>query len=627
MKFMLKFILEFKIKSLLKVEFLHSEGMGGMITLNALLIRAFKIFSLCMIVMIVSLMLAFPILTAIQTMNVKKTVSAKGHIDLTGFDLDGALPVALDGEWELFPNLYLETYDREALFSPIRFLLPFGTFTHIYDDYTFRLYIKTNTAHEDLALFIRGLKHDMRIWVNGVLQPSLSNIKKNEQTIIHKLKIDKTLPEQEIILSFSNTSGENPLYSRTIYLGTEKCVITYFNKTVNEAIFTFGILIILILFGNIFMFLHPDHKTLSFITMLDTAISFRIIFKLTDAIDFIQLQFGNFRLTDSFLFSMQLFSLMIGGVFGTLLAKKLFDEENKIPRFFSVTLPIVFGAMAVFFPVNVSMFTKIGLPILVCLFVATVAVIIPQSYVYWKNNKNSYALFQIIKTYYFCAVVAFDVLTIKQKVSPTILIFSYMPFFLAHIFTRLIDSKQSYAAAEHTIELMRTNRTLSEIATRDPLTAAYNRIFVDETFNKILNDIDQEKVSLHLCIFDLDHFKIINDRYGHDEGDEHLKFIADTAREIIGVDERVLFARIGGDEFVLLFKGMFDEEVMKVLESIQFKLELSAQKEPRRTTASFGVALLQAGMTQKDLFKLADKNMYQSKSAGGNRITFNCGEK
>ncbi len=100
-----------------------------MITLNALLIQAFKIFSLCMIVTIVSLMLAFPILTAIQTINENKTMSTNGHIDLTGLDLDGAMPVALDGEWELFPNLYLETYDKEALFSPN---YAFIAFLHVY---------------------------------------------------------------------------------------------------------------------------------------------------------------------------------------------------------------------------------------------------------------------------------------------------------------------------------------------------------------------------------------------------------------------------------------------------------------------------------------------------------------
>lgn len=162
-------------------------------------------------------------------------------------------------------------------------------------------------------------------------------------------------------------------------------------------------------------------------------------------------------------------------------------------------------------------------------------------------------------------------------------------------------------------------------ANTDQHTGCYNKAY----FNKSIDlEVRKSKVTgapLSLIIFDLDHFKKLNDNFGHDAGDFVLKEMAGVVRQN-GVREQDIFARYGGEEFVILLpktnlKHSFEiaERLRKLVESHQFKYE----DKLLPVTASIGVADYRQGVTTgTDLFKRADNAVYKSKENGRNQVSF-----
>jgi diguanylate cyclase (GGDEF)-like protein len=162
-------------------------------------------------------------------------------------------------------------------------------------------------------------------------------------------------------------------------------------------------------------------------------------------------------------------------------------------------------------------------------------------------------------------------------------------------------------------------------ANTDQHTGCYNKAY----FNKSIDlEVRKSKVTgnpLSLIIFDLDHFKNLNDNFGHDAGDYVLKEMASIVRQN-GVREQDVFARYGGEEFVILLpktnlKHSFEiaERLRKLVEGHEFKYD--DQRLP--VTASIGVADYRQGVaTGTDLFKRADNAVYKSKENGRNQVSF-----
>jgi diguanylate cyclase (GGDEF)-like protein len=162
-------------------------------------------------------------------------------------------------------------------------------------------------------------------------------------------------------------------------------------------------------------------------------------------------------------------------------------------------------------------------------------------------------------------------------------------------------------------------------ANTDRHTGCYNKTY----FNNALDlEVKKCKVTgnpLSLLVFDLDHFKNLNDNFGHDAGDYVLKEAAGMIRKH-GVRENDVFARYGGEEFVILLpktnlKNAFEiaERLRRLLESHPFIYE--QKKLP--VSASVGVADYRQGvLTGTDLFKRADDAVYKSKQGGRNQVSF-----
>ena len=172
-------------------------------------------------------------------------------------------------------------------------------------------------------------------------------------------------------------------------------------------------------------------------------------------------------------------------------------------------------------------------------------------------------------------------------------------------------------------ERKKMEQRLSKEALTDPLTGLANRRHFNQRLDAALTTSKLGGSRLTLCVGDLDFFKQINDRYGHSEGDQVLITIANLLRD--GVRQSDCVARIGGDEFCMLFPYTSAAEVEKLLERVQSRLGsvcfgLSANV-PFSVSATFGIAeLLPSHGGANDLFEAADQALYRAKALGRNRI-------
>jgi len=169
---------------------------------------------------------------------------------------------------------------------------------------------------------------------------------------------------------------------------------------------------------------------------------------------------------------------------------------------------------------------------------------------------------------------------------------------------------------------------LNELAQRDGLTGLYNRRIFDDYIQRIWRQARREKVPVEVIFIDIDHFKIYNDLYGHQAGDDCLRRVART----ISRSAKRPFdfsARYGGEEFVLVLYGPPQDYARALPEQLRQEImELAIQHEGSKvassTTVSVGVAIAEpaSGRSLTGAIQAADEALYQAKQSGRNRVVF-----
>jgi len=165
-------------------------------------------------------------------------------------------------------------------------------------------------------------------------------------------------------------------------------------------------------------------------------------------------------------------------------------------------------------------------------------------------------------------------------------------------------------------------KILNEMANTDSLTLIANRRSYEEFSNHIINQKCQDNLPIAIIIYDLDHFKQINDRYGHDVGDECLIATVNAVSSTLRQDND-FHARIGGEEFAIILTNVSNDEleqiIKRVLESVR-RIKIP-QHSDIKITCSLGSTLVTEfdKSTFKDMAKIADDALYEAKSSGRDR--------
>jgi len=187
---------------------------------------------------------------------------------------------------------------------------------------------------------------------------------------------------------------------------------------------------------------------------------------------------------------------------------------------------------------------------------------------------------------------------------------------------RAIANAQVRASLEK--ELLQSHQRTKELAERDNLTGLANRYYFDESLSHEIKKQQRDKSTLALLLIDLDHFKYVNDNYGHDVGDQLL--ISVTKRITACLRGSELFARLGGDEFAITLTNLesvygASTVAKRIIEALQQPFEIGSHVIT--SGASIGIALCPSDSGEvKELFKFADIAMYRSKGDGRSQFCF-----
>ena len=168
------------------------------------------------------------------------------------------------------------------------------------------------------------------------------------------------------------------------------------------------------------------------------------------------------------------------------------------------------------------------------------------------------------------------------------------------------------------LQLQNLARDLGRKASTDTLTGLSNRLKLNETLAAEFQRAHRYETSLGLMICDVDHFKQVNDTYGHAVGDSVLAHISQLLRD--GVRNTDLAARWGGEEFVIVCPHASEQTAFHVAEKLRASIEATRFETVGQVRCSFGVAAFRPGDTPDSLMARADAALYSAKQAGRNRV-------
>ena len=168
-------------------------------------------------------------------------------------------------------------------------------------------------------------------------------------------------------------------------------------------------------------------------------------------------------------------------------------------------------------------------------------------------------------------------------------------------------------------ELYTANQRLTQLASRDALTNLLNRREMERILKEAVAYSQEHKTPLSVILMDIDHFKGVNDAYGHDMGDRVILTVADAISRTIRESDSG--CRWGGDEFFIILAGAPLAVAGRVGERIRRKVESAEMPFDRNVTISVGAATFDPERDNElQLFKNADEALYQAKKAGRNAV-------
>ncbi len=187
---------------------------------------------------------------------------------------------------------------------------------------------------------------------------------------------------------------------------------------------------------------------------------------------------------------------------------------------------------------------------------------------------------------------------------------------------RLIGAIELFSDEKPPMQLMEEIEDLKVLAMTDQLTEIANRRYTESFLSGKLLELEEFKTPFGVAMIDIDHFKAVNDTYGHDAGDLTIQM---TAKNLVNaVRSSDLVGRWGGEEFLVVFSAVGINQLQQITERMRMLVETSSvQREGSdiRVTISIGSVFVEKPLSKDRIIQMADQLMYQSKLEGRNRIT------
>ena len=175
---------------------------------------------------------------------------------------------------------------------------------------------------------------------------------------------------------------------------------------------------------------------------------------------------------------------------------------------------------------------------------------------------------------------------------------------------------------ESAVNLQEALKHYEELASFDALTKIFNRGRIETEIENALTEYRRSGTVLSMMVLDIDHFKLVNDLYGHAAGDTALKAFSQILREVLG-DQNAAYGRWGGEEFTVILRGADRDQAALLAEKLRRRIEQEHFASVGSVTCSIGVSMIQPGDDLDSLFGRADAALYEAKQGGRNRVCVN----
>lgn len=247
-------------------------------------------------------------------------------------------------------------------------------------------------------------------------------------------------------------------------------------------------------------------------------------------------------------------------------------------------------------------------------------------------NRRQFIIVSVIAFLCFAALVATELFFDPGKFPLEMQLISLLVLGVVLIWTAFFGSyigNLRYRLSRRNDELEQALGRIQELAERDDLTGLYNRRYIVDALQRLKSGADRGGEPFSVCIVDLDHFKKVNDRYGHAVGDRVLVEFSRLARDSIrGMDflapniaDALELGRFGGEEFILLLPETGVEGARICAERLRERQENAGTHRPgAHVTLSAGVAQYMPGESTENLLRRADHALYEAKKTGRNRV-------
>jgi diguanylate cyclase (GGDEF)-like protein len=183
------------------------------------------------------------------------------------------------------------------------------------------------------------------------------------------------------------------------------------------------------------------------------------------------------------------------------------------------------------------------------------------------------------------------------------------------------QAKEGGKLREMTESLSVRSQNLEHAALTDSLTGMQNRRYFDDALREYLEEFRRIERPIGLMILDLDHFKLVNDTYGHDTGDDVLRAVANCLKEMTRYHDIV--ARLGGEEFAIVAPNMDMEMLGRLAERIRKAISImpvTSGNVRLKVTTSVGLAIWDRKESMEQFYKRADAQLYEAKRKGRNMV-------
>jgi len=186
----------------------------------------------------------------------------------------------------------------------------------------------------------------------------------------------------------------------------------------------------------------------------------------------------------------------------------------------------------------------------------------------------------------------------------------------------IIGAVESFSDNSFVVNMRQQIEELALAANQDALTGVANRRSISSFLQAALTEVSLQGPPSAIMMIDIDHFKRINDTYGHNIGDQVLKMVVNTLQKNLRTSDGI--GRWGGEEFIIVLRQISPAKLPIVAEKLRALVAASIvplELEPVRVTISIGATLLRSGEMLEQAVERADRLLYTSKETGRNRVT------